>query len=304
MTGKSAPVQPLTQMAVQTDKLEIACEVSGPQNGRSVILLHGWPDDVRTWDRLLPALHREGWRTIVPYLRGFGGTRFSDSSCARSGQLSALGQDVIDLANAMKLEKFAVIGHDWGARAAYIAASLLPRRVTHCVALSVGYGTNDPRQRLSLRQAKNYWYHWYMALDFGEAAVRNDRRALTRFLWQTWSPNWQFSDAEFEATAKSFDNPDWADVVLHSYRHRWGLAAGDPAYNDLERLLNPAPLLDVPTLVIHGGADYCNDPTTSEGRNAYFKGRYERAVLADVGHFPQRESAEVATLVAKALATQ
>ncbi len=297
-------MQPSSQTAIKTKTLEIVCEVSGAARGRSVILLHGWPDDASTWDRVVPALHSAGWQTIVPYLRGFGGTRFRDPSTMRSGQLSALGQDVIDLANAMNLEKFAVIGHDWGARAAYIAAALLPQRVTHCVALSVGYGTNDPRQKLSLRQAKNYWYHWYMALDFGEAAVRNDRQALTRFLWKTWSPNWQFSDAEFEATAKSFDNPDWADVVLHSYRHRWGLVAGDPHYEYVEKTLSPAPHLAVPTLVIHGGADHCNDPATSEGRNAYFKGRYERVVLADIGHFPQRESAVVANMIAKVLAAQ
>jgi len=297
-------MQSSRQTAVRTDVLKILCEVSGPGNGRSVILLHGWPDDPRTWDRVLPQLHSAGWQTIVPYLRGFGGTRFLHDSTRRSGQLSALGQDVVDLAKAMKLESFAVIGHDWGARAAYIAAAALPQQVTHCVALSVGYGTNDPHQKLTLTQARNYWYHWYMALDFGEAAVRNDRQTLTRFLWKTWSPDWHFSDAEFEATAKSFENPDWADVVLHSYRHRWGLVAGDPHYQELEKLLNPAPRLNVPTLVIHGGADLCNDPSTSEGRNAYFNARYARVVLRGIGHFPQRESDEVAYLISEFLATQ
>jgi pimeloyl-ACP methyl ester carboxylesterase len=295
-------VQSPSQTVIQTSTLEIACEVSGPSSGRSVILLHGWPDDARTWDRALPTLHAAGWQTIVPYLRGFGGSRFRHSATMRSGQLSALGQDVVDLSNAMALGKFAVVGHDWGARAAYIAAALLPQRVTHCVALSVGYGTNDSRQKLSLRQARNYWYHWYMALDFGEAVVRNERRAFTRFLWETWSPNWQISDAEFDATAKSFDNPDWADVVLHSYRHRWGLAAGDPNYDHLEKALTPAPPLVVPALVIHGGADQCNDPATSDGRHAHFKGRYERVVLHGIGHFPQRESAEVAPIIADFLA--
>lgn len=296
-------MQASSQIVIQTKALDMACEVSGPATAGSVILLHGWPDDARTWDRVLPTLHDAGWRTIVPYLRGFGTTRFRAPSIIRSGQLSALGQDVIDLANAMSIEKFAIIGHDWGARAAYIAAALLTQRVTHCVALSVGYGTNDPRQKLSLRQARNYWYHWYMALDFGEAAVRNDRKALTRFLWETWSPNWQISDAEFDVTAKSFDNPDWADVVLHSYRHRWGLVAGDHNYDDLEKSLNPAPQIFVPTLVIHGGSDQCNDPSTSEGRNAYFKRRYEREVLDGIGHFPQRESADVAQIIADFLAT-
>jgi pimeloyl-ACP methyl ester carboxylesterase len=287
--------------SVSTPLLEIACEISGPAQGRPAILLHGWPDDVRTWDSVTTHLHKAGWKTIVPYLRGFGATRFRDSSTMRSGQLSALGQDVVDLVNALKLDRSVVVGHDWGARAAYIAAALQPERVSHCVALSVGYATNDPRQTLSLRQSRNYWYHWYMAVDRGEATVRRDRKAFTRFLWETWSPNWRFSDGDFEQTAKSFDNPDWADVVLHSYRHRWGFAPGDPAYDALEGKLNPAPTIPVDTLMIHGGADQCNDPATSEGRESFFGGRYERVVLAGVGHFPQRESAEVGGLIASFL---
>lgn len=256
-----------------------------------MILLHGWPDDVRTWDGILPSLHAAGWRTIVPYLRGFGDTRFRDVSIMRTGQLSAIGQDVMDLANAMELSAFAVVGHDWGARAAYITASQLPQRVSHCVALSVGYGTNDPKQKLNLRQVKNYWYHWYIALDFGAALVQQERKTFTRFLWDTWSPSWRIADDDFEATAKSFDNPDWADVVVHSYRHRWGLTPGAPEYESLERTLRPAPHIFVPTLVLHGGADACNDPSTSEGRDDYFKARYERMVLDGIGHFPQREEA-------------
>ncbi len=289
--------------AVSTRLLEVAYEVSGPEGGRPAILLYGWPDDIRTWDRSLPALHAQGWKTIVPYLRGFGATRFLSASTQRSGQLAALGQDVVDLADALGLDRFAVAGHDWGARAAYIAASLAPHRISHCVALSVGYATNDPRQPLSLRQARNYWYHWYMAVDRGEAALRTERRAFTRFLWQTWSPNWSFSQADFERTAASFENPDWADVVLHSYRHRWGFVAGDPMYDALEKKLTPAPPITVDTLVIHGAADSCNDPATSEGREPFFQGRYQRVVLPGLGHFPQRESSEVGPIIAEFLAT-
>src|SRR3989442_12752317 len=136
-----------------TPSLSIACEVSGPAQGRPTLLLHGWPDDARTWDRVLPALHAAGRRTIVPYLRGCGTTRCLSTRTARSGQLVALGQDVLELADAMKLQSFAVVGHDWGARAAYIASVLAPDRISHCVALSVGWGTNDPGQRLPLKQA-------------------------------------------------------------------------------------------------------------------------------------------------------
>ena len=277
--------------SIDTPLLHISCELSGPPDGRPVILLHGWPDDVRTWDAILPALHAAGMRTVVPYLRGCGGTRYRDQSRQRGGELVGLGQDVIDLANALRLSTFSLIGHDWGARAAYIAACLLgSERITHCAALSVGWGTNDPRQTLPLRQAQNYWYHWYMALDRGADLVRNDRRNFTRYIWSIWNPDWKISDEEFERTAASFDNPDWADVVLHSYRVRWGLAQSDSALALSEDHIREHPHIEVPTLVIHGGADPCNDPSTSEGKEALFKGPYERIVLDGVGHFPQRQA--------------
>ena len=281
-----------TERQARTPVLDIAYEVSGPADGSPVLLLHGWPDDVRTWDRMLPALHTAGQRTFVPWLRGFGGTRFLDSRTMRSGQLTALGQDVLDFIDSIGLRSLAVVGHDWGARAAYIASCLAPERVTHCVALSVGWGTNNPDQVLSLRQTQNYWYHWYMALDRGEQLVRNDRRAFTRYIWTIWNPNWPISDTEFEETARAFENPDWADVVLHSYRVRWGLAPVDPAYEPLEARLRTDPSISVPTLVIHGGGDPCNDPSTSEGKEKFFVGLYRRVVLDGVGHFPQREHPE------------
>lgn len=284
---------------VDTQTLSIGCEISGPDDGSPVILLHGWPDDARTWDRVLSALHAAGNRTYVPYLRGVGPTRFREPSTMRSGQLAALGQDVIDLADAIGLKDFAVVGHDWGARAAYIASVLAPPRIRYCVAISVGWGTNDPHQHLGLNQIQNYWYHWYMVLDRGAELVRNDRVAFTRYIWTIWNPNWRIPDAEFEATARSFECPDWADVVLHSYRVRWGLAPSDPNYAAIEAKLTSSPLITTPTLVIHGGADPCNDPTTSEGKEALFTAAYERIVLDGVGHFPQREAPQAiaATIV-------
>jgi pimeloyl-ACP methyl ester carboxylesterase len=274
----------------ETPSLSIAYELSGAADGYPVILLHGWPDDVRTWDNILPAMHRSNFRTFVPYLRGYGPTRFRSDSIKRFGQLSALGQDLIDFADALHLERFAVVGHDWGARAAYIASCTLgPKRISHCVALSVGWPTNDPDQTLELRQVQNYWYHWYMALERGAELVRTNRRALTRYIWQIWNPAWTISDEEFDRTAASFDNPDWAEIVIHSYRVRWGLAPTDPALADIEEQLKRSPEIVVPTLVIHGGADPCNHPSTSEGKESFFRGSYQRIVLAGVGHFPQRE---------------
>lgn len=275
---------------IETPSLSIACEISGPADGSPVILLHGWPDDVRTWDAMLPGLHAAGWRCIVPYLRGFGPTRFRSEAIPRSGQLSALGQDVLDLADALALQRFAVIGHDWGARAAYIAALLAPERVRACVALSVGWGTNDPDQPLSLQQMQNYWYHWLMALERGAKLVRNRRRELTRHIWEIWNPNWAIADGDFETTAAAFDNPDWAEITLHSYRVRWGHAPRYPDHDAIEARLAADQTIRVPTLVVHGGADPCNGPTTSEGKDHLFADSYRRVVLPDVGHFPQREA--------------
>ena len=279
-------------ISVETPTLSIACEISGPPTGYPCVLLHGWPDDARTWDRVLPALHAHDLRTIVPFLRGFGPTRFLHSETMRNGQLSALGQDVLQLAETLEINRFAVIGHDWGARAAYIASCLAgPERISHCAALSVGWGTNDPNQALSLRQIQNYWYHWYMALDRGGDMVRRDRRGFTRHIWSIWNPGWEISEDEFTRTAASFDNSDWVDVVLHSYRVRWGLASTDPAFDAMEVQISQHPEISVPTLVIHGGTDPCNDPSTSEGKERFFTGPYERVLLPGVGHFPQRQAA-------------
>jgi pimeloyl-ACP methyl ester carboxylesterase len=278
---------------VETSLLTIAYEDRGPSGGFPVVLLHGWPDDVRTWDGVVARLNEAGFRTIAPYRRGFGPTRFRDGSTMRSGQLSALGGDVIEIAQALGLDRFAIVGHDLGARAAYIAATELSERVTLLVAISVGYGTNSSDQQLPLTQVKNYWYHWYFSLPRGIELVRNARRELAKFMWRTWSPAWQFSESDYSETADSLENPDWADVTIHSYRHRWGLAEGDPRYADLERRLALLPQISIPTLVLHGGADACNDPATSAGKEIFFTGRYERKLLPNLGHFPQRENPKI-----------
>lgn len=277
---------------ISTPVLDIAYEEHGATDGFPVLLLHGWPDDARTWDGVVPTLAGAGYRVIVPYLRGFGQTRFRNSDTPRSGQLAALGQDAVDLVNVLKIDRFAVVGHDWGARAAAIATSELQDtgRVTHLVMLSVGYGTNSPDQILSLKQTQNYWYHWYMATQRGYEHMANKRRDFTKHIWEIWAPNWSMSETAFEMTAASFDNPDWVDIVIHSYRHRWGFADGDPRYEELERRLNPAPIIKVPTLVLHGAGDTCNDPSVSVGKEHFFADRYARKLLPGIGHFPQRET--------------
>jgi len=278
---------------VQTDILDIAYEECGPPDGPAVMLLHGWPDDIRTWDKVVAKLAEAGLRTIAPYLRGFGPTKFIDNSTLRSGQLSALATDATDLAQVLKLDRWAIIGHDWGARAAYIASLESSEKVSHVVALSVGYGTNNPQQQLSLRQTKNYWYHWYFCLPTGNQTVQQSRRDLCEFLWKTWSPTWNPDPSEFNITAESFDNPDWAEITIHSYRHRWAQAEGDPRYEELEQRLAVASPCEIPTLVLHGECDACNDPSTSDRKEDYFTGGYRRVLLPNVGHFPQREAPDL-----------
>lgn len=281
----------MTTAFVETSLLRVAFESAGPGDGFPVILLHGWPDDVRTWDAMLPSLHEAGYRTYAPWLRGYGATEFLRDDTLRSGQLVALGQDVVEFAAALSLGRHALVGHDWGSRTAYIASTLNQSRVCACVALSTGYGTNSPDQVLSFRQMQNYWYQWLMATPRGEQAVRQDRRAFARHIWNEWFVAYQPDAQEFERTAASFDNHDWADVVLHSYRVRWGHAAPDPRYGELEAQFDPAPIQSVPTLTLHGSLDPVNSPQMSEGKEAYFSGPYERRLIEGVGHFPQRERA-------------
>lgn len=275
---------------VNTDRLRIAFRQHGDMKGEPIILLHGWPDDLHTWDGVLPTLAGAGYRLIVPSLRGFGETRFLDPSTPRSGQLSALAQDLLDLASALGIERFNVVGHDWGARAAYNAALLAPGRVMRCMGISVGWGTNDPNQALSLHQARNYWYQWYMSTDRGAEALRKDRRDFALLLWRTWSPSWHFGEGVFHDTMHAWDNPDWVEVTVHSYRHRWGLAFPDPFYAAQEERLRRESVITVPTLTLHGTEDRANSPQTSEHKEHLFSGPYHRALLAGVGHFPQREN--------------
>jgi pimeloyl-ACP methyl ester carboxylesterase len=276
-------------LRVRTPVLDVEVRRWGPRDGAPVLLLHGWPDCALTWSSLAPVLAAEGWSVFAPSLRGYAGTRFTDPGTPRSGQLSALGRDALEVADALGLARFAVVGHDWGARAAYIVSCLWPERASACAALSVGWGTNQPDQPLSMAQASRYWYHWFMHTQRGREAVRTRRRELAQYLWRQWSPGWAFTQAEFDETAAAFDNPDWADVVIHSYTHRWAGAPGDPAYDALEARLASPPPIRVPTLLIHGADDGVNDPVTSEGKEPLFAGPYRRVLLPGAGHFPQRE---------------
>src|SRR5262245_30409546 len=280
-----------------TPVLRIAYERGGPPTGPSVILLHGWPDDVRTYDRIVPALQAAGFQTVVPWLRGFGPTSFLSADTMRSGEMVAMAQDAIDLANALKFETFAVVGHDWGARIAYALAAVHPERATRICALSVGWQPGE-LPTPDLEQARKYWYQWFMATQRGAETVERDRKAFARIQWETWAPEGWFQDAEFEATAKSFENTDWPEITVHSYTVRWGEARQDPRYRDLDQLAKSARTISVPTLMIQGGADGVTLPSTTDGKEKYFTGGYRRHVLDGIGHFPTREAPdEVSRLV-------
>lgn len=281
--------------SLQTPILNVGYFDVGPIDGPIAILLHGWPDDPVSWNTIAQGLVTSGWRVLAPYLRGFGPTRFLSADQPRSGDLSGLANDVLDLADALGIERFAVVGHDWGARAAYIIACTSADRVSHCVGISVGWGTNDPSQRLTLKQAQNYWYHWYMAIDRGADVVLNERNAFTRYILDLWSVRRKLEEAEFDRLTDAFTNPDWADVVIHSYRVRWDLADADPTYFALAKEIDVDPTISVPTLTIHGGADPCNDPSTSEGKEGFFTSGYRREVLPGIGHFPHWEAPDETT---------
>jgi pimeloyl-ACP methyl ester carboxylesterase len=277
-------------LSCNTPLLNVSYLEEGPPDGPPVLLVHGWPDDPHTWDEVAPVLNRAGYRTFAPWLRGFGATRFHSAATVRSGQMVAIAQDALDFMSAIGVERFAVVGHDWGARVAYILAALFPERVTHCAAMSVAW-TPGELQTPPLEQASAFWYQWFMATGRGAQVVRNHGIAFARFQWDTWSPPGWFDEASFAATAQSFQNPDWAQITLHAYRVRWGEATPDPAYAKLETRYQAVRSIGVPTLMIQGGADRCVLPSGSADKQQYYSGSYARHVLDGIGHFPTREAA-------------
>ncbi|MER9628730.1 MULTISPECIES: alpha/beta hydrolase [unclassified Mesorhizobium] len=274
-----------------TPLLRIAYIAGGPGAGAPVLLLHGWPDDATTFTRIAPVLHRAGFRTFAPWLRGFGKTTFLSDETMRSGEIAAMAQDVIDFADAFGLGRFAVVGHDWGARIAYLLASVFPERIRCCSALSLGWQPGEFATP-PLDEVRAFWYQWFMATDRGAEIVRQQGKAFAHFQWESWSPPGWFEEELFDSVAASFENPDWADVTLHSYRVRWGEADPDPRYADLARRQISAKSIPAPTLTIHGDADRVVLPQSSEGKELYFTAHYERQLLAGIGHFPTREAPE------------
>lgn len=285
---------------VRTSVLDIAFEQAGAADAYPVVLLHGFPYDPRAFDDVASILNTKGFRTIVPYVRGFGGTRFLSPGTVRSGEQAALGHDLLEMLNALKLTDVILAGFDWGARAACVVAALWPERVRGLVTCC-GYQIQDIAASAKPRDPEReyrWWYQYYFQTERGRAGLSVNRNAMCRLLWKLWSPSWSFSEATFQQTAASFENPDFVDVVIHSYRHRHGNAEGDPIYAATESRLATQPKINVPTIVVHGREDDVDPPWTSEGHERHFSGRYERRVLNNVGHnAPQESPADFARAV-------
>jgi pimeloyl-ACP methyl ester carboxylesterase len=241
---------------VQTPTLDIGYEEHGASDGSAIILLHGFPYDVRSFDGCVAPLAAAGHRVLVPYLRGYGPTRFRDPAAPRMAEQAALAQDVIDFADALGVERFAMAGFDWGNRAACIVSVLHPERVIGQVSIG-GYSVQNtlaPGAPMPARSAAMFWYMWYFNTDAGARALEANRHDIIRYLWETWSPEWQYTDEAYARSAPSFDNPDFVDVVVHSYRHRQLNAPGEVRFEDMERRLAERPTVDVPAIVLRPGA--------------------------------------------------
>ena len=280
--------------------LDVAYEESGPAMGPAVVLLHGFPYDVRAFDEVVPPLAAAGCRVLVPYLRGYGATRFLSPATPRSGQQAVLAHDLLALLDALAIPQAVLAGYDWGGRAACIVAALWPQRARGLVSGN-GYNLQDIPGSVRPQAPENehrFWYQYYFHGERGRAGLAKNRREFCKLLWRLWSPNWQFDDATFERSAVSFDNPDFVDVVIHSYRHRFGLVPGDPTVESTEQGLTAQPKITVPTIVLDGGGDGVMAPEGAAHHAVFFTGPYERRVIPAVGHnLPQEAPAEFAAAV-------
>ncbi len=280
--------------------LDVAYLDSGPAPGPTVVLLHGFPYDVHAFDAVTPLLTVAGCRVVVPWLRGFGPTRFRSPTTPRSGQQGVLATDLLALLDALSIEQAVLAGFDWGGRAACIVAALWPQRVTGLVTCG-GYNIQDIARSGEPAPPENehrHWYQYYFHGARGRAGLARNRRDLCRLLWSLWSPDWRFDEATYASTAESFDNPDFVDVVIHSYRHRFALVPGDPAVDEVEQRLAGQPPITVPTVSIDGASDGVAAPGGTAHHAHRFQGPYVHRTLPGVGHnAPQEAPADFAQAV-------
>jgi pimeloyl-ACP methyl ester carboxylesterase len=283
---------PIHQVAAGV--LDIGYVDAGSVDAPAVVLVHGWPYDIHSFAEVTPRLTEAGFRVIVPYLRGYGTTRFLSDATVRNGEQAALAVDVVALMDALRIDRAILGGFDWGARSAGIVAAVWPERVKALVSVS-GYliGSVEANRRpLPPRAELGWWYQFYFATERGRRGYAENTRAFDRLIWQTASPSWSFDDQTFERSASSFDNPDHVDVVIHNYRWRIGVADGEPQYADLEDRLAGAPAIRVPTITMEGDANGAPHPEPATYR-AKFTGPYEhRLIGGGVGHNLPQEAPE------------
>jgi pimeloyl-ACP methyl ester carboxylesterase len=284
----------------RTDLLDLAYEEHGPEGGPPVILLHGFPYDPRCFDEVAPPLAAGGCRVLVPYLRGYGPTRFLSDKTLRSGEQAALGYDLLQLMDALGIPRATLMGYDWGGRAACVVAALWPERVRGLVSCT-GYNIQNiaaSTKPVSAAQEHRFWYQYYFHTARGVAGLSENRRDICKLLWRLWSPHWNFDDATFERSAVSFDNADFVDVVIQSYRHRYAYAPGDPALAGIEAKLATQPTITVPTINLHGDADGVGPASERDGNARQFTGGYERRMLTRIGHnVPQEAPSETVAAI-------
>jgi pimeloyl-ACP methyl ester carboxylesterase len=285
---------------VRTSVLDIAYEESGEADGAPVFLMHGFPYAPRAFDGVVPLL--KGCRVIVPYLRGYGPTRFLSADTMRSGEQAALGNDLKELMDGLGIARAVLAGYDWGGRAACIVAALWPERVNGLVT-GGGYNMHDvagSAKPADAEQEHRYWYQYYFCTERGRAGLGENRRGIAKLLWTLWSPHWQFDDATFAASAAAFDNPDFVDVVIHSYRVRYGYVPGDSTLAAIEAKLAAAPKISVPAITLQGEAAGTVPPEASLAHAQFFTASYERRTIPRVGHnVPHEAPRETADAVMK-----
>jgi pimeloyl-ACP methyl ester carboxylesterase len=279
---------------IDAGALSVGYAEDGPASGPAVMLLHGWPYDIHTYVDVAPLLAAKGYRVIVPYLRGYGSTRFLSSAAVRNGQQAVIAIDVIALMDALKIDKAIVAGCDWGARTANIVAALWPERCKALVSVS-GYliGSREANKKPLPPEAEfQWWYQYYFATERGRAGYEAYRREFSKLIWRLASPKWNFDDATFDRSAASFDNPDHVGIVIHNYRWRLGLAEGEPAYDALENKLAAGPAITVPTITLEGDANGAPHPPPAAYAKK-FAGKYEhRNLTGGIGHNLPQEAPE------------
>lgn len=285
---------------VTAGELSVAYLESGPADSPPVVLLHGFPYDVHAYDEVASLVAASGCRVVTPYLRGYGPTRFLSPDTPRSGQQAVLALDLLALMDTLAISRAVLAGYDWGGRAACIVAALWPERVRGVVT-GCGYNIQDIASAGTPQAPEDelrYWYQYYFHSERGRAGLEQNRRELCKLLWRLWSPQWNFDAATYERSAVSFDNPDFVPVVIHSYRHRYGLVPGAPAAEDTERRLGARPAITVPAITLHGDADGVIPARASESHARFFVGPYQRRVVPSAGHnLPQEAPREFASAV-------